>query len=299
MKHFITAICLLAVTTIVISPDECQAGSRKHRNGSGNSQRQSSSGNGGRNRFKNGRQQNRSGGNQSFRRNQTQNTRLTKNKSNRKVAGQNFKNRIQNHDRQDAGFHKGHNKTQPSKFQKDHRGLRSLHRVLGKNGSHRHNHSHNHRPWYRSQRRHQHANHWCFQRPTYCHWWFDYCTPLATCHATDIVSCNFVRCSIPQVALSDGNVVNDATWYLGLKGMILPQSGLGIDEIEANSPAAQAGLTGGMIIISCNDIQITEESDMQRAIATSGGVLRMVVQFEDGTQGEGIVQLVQTQAANI
>ena len=113
------------------------------------------------------------------------------------------------------------------------------------------------------------------------------------------MSCEFIQCGIPEVILPGGEIINDAVWYLGLKGMVLPESGLGIDEVDPDSPAALAGLTAGMVIVSCNDIQITQESDMQQAIETSGGVLTIIVQLEDGSQAEAVVEMVRVAAGNI
>jgi len=92
--------------------------------------------------------------------------------------------------------------------------------------------------------------------------------------------------------------VSETVWYIGLKGMILPDTGLGIEEVDPDSPAAQAGLEAGMVIISCNDIQITEEADMQQAIEASGGTLTMIVQLEDGSQGEAVVEMVRVPAGS-
>ena len=80
--------------------------------------------------------------------------------------------------------------------------------------------------------------------------------------------------------------------------MMLPESGLGIDAVDPDSPAAQAGLEKGMVIISCNEIRITAEADMNRAIETSDGTLTMIVQLEDGSQGEAVVEMVQVPAVN-
>ena len=159
-------------------------------------------------------------------------------------------------------------------------------------------HNHNNRPWFNQNRRSQFSGHWCFKRPTRCHWWFDYCTPLAQCNTVDIVTCDFVQCCIPQVILVGGEAVSETVWYIGLKGMILPDTGLGIEEVDPDSPAAQAGLEAGMVIISCNDIQITEEADMQQAIEASGGTLTMIVQLEDGSQGEAVVEMVRVPAGS-
>lgn len=282
MKYLITTICLFAVTAGFVTPDECQAGSRKQGNGSNKFQRSSGKG---RSWFGKGRQKKSSGGNQSFGSGKNKKNRFTKK----------FTNGNQNRGGKNSGFRRNDNRDLLNKFQKDRRGSVSLRRLL----VHSNSHKQNRRSWFRPERRHQHANHWCFKRPAYCHWWFDYCTRLSRYRRTDIVHCDFVRCEVPYVALAEGNVANNATWYLGIKGMILPQSGLGIDEVEPGSPAAQAGLTAGMVIIRCNGIQITNESDMQKAIATSEGVLRMVVQLEDGSQAQGVVQMVQAPAVAI
>ncbi len=47
-----------------------------------------------------------------------------------------------------------------------------------------------------------------------------------------------------------------------------------------------------MVILSCNGIDIREEADMQRAIAESGGILKMLIQLEDGRQAEGLVEMI-------
>ena len=154
------------------------------------------------------------------------------------------------------------------------------------------------RHWFKSGRRARFVGHWCFDQPIHCHWWFDYCIPLAYCDIAQIVACNFFHCTVPEVILPGGEIVNDAIWYLGLKGMVLPESGLGIDEVDPDSPAVQAGLEAGMVIISCNEIEITEEADMQRAIESSGGILAMIVQLEDGSQGEAVIQMVRAPAVN-
>jgi hypothetical protein len=47
--------------------------------------------------------------------------------------------------------------------------------------------------------------------------------------------------------LAQSPVANVVTCYLGIKGMILPQTGL---RVEADSAAALGGLTPGMVIIT-------------------------------------------------
>jgi hypothetical protein len=114
----------------------------------------------------------------------------------------------------------------------------------------------------------------------------------------DIVTCDFVQCCIPQVILIGGEAVSESVWYIGFKGMILPDTGLGIDEVDSDSPSAQAGLEAGIVIIRCNDIQITAEGDLQQAIEASGGTLTMIGQLEDGSQGEAVVEMVRVPAGS-
>ena len=85
------------------------------------------------------------------------------------------------------------------------------------------------RPWFNPKRRDRFVNHWCFRRPMYCHWWFDYCLLLAYCQPLDCTPRDFVQVGITQVVLPGGEIINDGVWYLGLKGMILPETGLGTD----------------------------------------------------------------------
>ncbi len=59
--------------------------------------------------------------------------------------------------------------------------------------------------------------------------------------------------------------------------MILPGSGLGIDSVAAGSPADLAGIRPGMVISTINEIALTSEAEMQRAITSSGGLLNLVV----------------------
>ena len=73
----------------------------------------------------------------------------------------------------------------------------------------------------------------------------------------------------------NGPVIEDARWFLGIKGMILPGKGLGIEKVEANSPADFAGVKSGMVIVSCNGIELANEEALGTAIAESNGILKM------------------------
>lgn len=70
-------------------------------------------------------------------------------------------------------------------------------------------------------------------------------------------------------------MVADARWYLGMKGMLLPGQGIGIEEVTPGSPAAQVGLQAGMVITRCNEIDLFDEAALGDAIDHSHGVLRM------------------------
>jgi S1-C subfamily serine protease len=98
---------------------------------------------------------------------------------------------------------------------------------------------------------------------------------------------------------SSDDFLNESTWYLGLKGTVLPQAGLGIDRVVLNSPADRAGLEAGMVIISCNDILITEEADMLRVMNMSDGILMVIVLLEDGSEAQTVVEMVQVSSVTL
>lgn len=74
-----------------------------------------------------------------------------------------------------------------------------------------------------------------------------------------------------------GVIVEDVRWYLGLRGLILPGKGLGIEQIEIDSPADFAGLKQGMIITQVNGVPMIDEAAMAQVIERSGGILEMDV----------------------
>jgi S1-C subfamily serine protease len=59
--------------------------------------------------------------------------------------------------------------------------------------------------------------------------------------------------------------------------MILPGKGLGVESVEAGSPAELAGLRPGMVIMSCNGVALVDEATVAEAIAASGGTLRLEI----------------------
>ena len=138
--------------------------------------------------------------------------------------------------------------------------------------------------------------HWCETRPSACHWWVNYCKPIAHCHHHDVVVCdwNRVRCS---TVVHVGIAPQQVQWYLGLKGILLPGKGLGVESVEPGSPAEAVGLQPGMVMTVCNGIPLVDETSMQEAIRISGGVLQMTLLSADGSQVlEGTVQMTRIAA---
>ncbi len=81
-------------------------------------------------------------------------------------------------------------------------------------------------------------------------------------------------------------------WYLGLGGIVLPGKGLGVETVEANSPADMAGLSSGMVITRCNGSEVIDEATMGEAIAASDGQLLLsVLKSADAEPVELIVEM--------
>src|SRR5690606_9518072 len=132
--------------------------------------------------------------------------------------------------------------------------------ILGGKHDHKgHHHGHNLLHLIQHNQKHgkvcldQHG--WCHSKPKHCHWWYDYCKPLAYCEPQHHVTCSwdYVTCDY----LVNGHVVYaDARWFLGMKGLLLPGQGLGVEEVTPGSPAAAVGLQPGMVITRCNGIDL-------------------------------------------
>ena len=136
------------------------------------------------------------------------------------------------------------------------------------------------------------------RRPRYSWWWFNYCTPLQNCAPADFSYCDYVYPTC-DFQVPGGELIEDVRWYLGLKGLMLPGKGMGIEKVEANSPAANAGLTPGMVITKCNGVAITDEVVFGQVVAESGGVLEMeVLDKIDGEPLFGTVQMTRLATAN-
>lgn len=111
---------------------------------------------------------------------------------------------------------------------------------------------------------------WCSTQPKHCWWWYDYCPNYCVHHPTHYHVCNYYYLPISA----------QYQWYLGVKGMVLPNKGLAINEVDAFSPAALAGLQPGMVITRCNGIDLVSEQAVGLALAAPNGLLQMEVLVE-------------------
>lgn len=138
---------------------------------------------------------------------------------------------------------------------------------------------------------------WCHTKPAKCHWWYNYCKPLAYCEPQHHVHCQwqYVTCDYRV----NGQVVHaDVRWYLGLKGLLLPGQGVGVEEVAPGSPADAVGLQPGMVITRCNGIDMVDEAALAQAIAISGGVLQMDLLLAEGTPATCVVVMQQVTSVN-
>ncbi|MAX36236.1 PDZ domain-containing protein [Gimesia sp.] len=156
----------------------------------------------------------------------------------------------------------------------------------GNNNGHHHGH-HGHK-----------GHHWHNHRPQFSWWWFNYCTPLQNFGPGNYQHCNYVYPTCDYVS-PGGQIVEDVRWYLGMKGLMLPGKGIGIESVEANSPADLTGLKPGMVITKCNGVVITDDATFGQVIAESGGVLEMeLLESMDGPQLEATVQMTRLPTAS-
>jgi hypothetical protein len=138
---------------------------------------------------------------------------------------------------------------------------------------------------------------WCHTKPQTCHWWYNYCKPLAYCEPQHHHHCSwhYVTCDYSV----NGHVLHqDARWFLGLKGLLLPGQGVGVEEVAPGSPAAAVGLQPGMVITRCNGIDMIDEAALGQAIAQSGGALQMDLLLAEGTPATCVVVMQRVTSVN-
>jgi hypothetical protein len=147
-------------------------------------------------------------------------------------------------------------------------------------GGGRHGHHH---PWFGHWRGHCNWNAWCGIVPRRCHWWYNYCPQIQTCSTSCIaVDYRFVPCQI------DGVIVPDTRWYLGVSGMFLPGRGMGVESVDAASPAADVGLAPGMVITAANGFALNEPADLEQAMQSSSGILTLQVVVEENSEPQTV-----------
>ncbi len=121
---------------------------------------------------------------------------------------------------------------------------------------------------------HWQFNTWCGYYPTRCHWWYNWCGSKWYFDPTCAVT---YRWYYYPCTVRTGVAVRQFSWHLGLNCVFIPGRGLGIQEVEAGSPAALAGLTEGMVIVAANGTELTDEGLMQGIIEGSSGLLNLTV----------------------
>ncbi len=136
---------------------------------------------------------------------------------------------------------------------------------------------------------HRHIN-WCHSRPRACWWWSGYChrlvwhRPIRHCY----YDWRYVRC---HYVVNDRVIVHNVRWYLGIKGMVLPGSGFGVEEVAANSPAALAGIQPGHVILRVNGVDLVDQQSFDDVMAQTNGVLQMTILDDQQQQHEIVVRM--------
>ncbi len=144
----------------------------------------------------------------------------------------------------------------------------------------------------------------CLGLPGPCGWWIDFCCwqwwdwccypwywdGWTTCY-WDYVFCP------RQVVVIDGgqHVLEEVSYYLGVSGSQIPNFGFGIQQVKADSPAEQAGLAVGDVIVTVNGESMTGQEVLVASMQQTGGVLDL----EIVTQGSQDVRPVRVVAQRI
>ncbi len=115
---------------------------------------------------------------------------------------------------------------------------------------------------------------WCYYYPQPCHWWYGWCGSNyyfdPTCCVT--YSWYYYPCSVVTAG-----VTQRFSWHLGVNCVFIPGRGLGVQEVEAGSPAEAAGLQSGMVILTANGAELVTEGVMQSVMESSTGRISLTV----------------------
>ena len=134
-------------------------------------------------------------------------------------------------------------------------------------------------------RYHDHCDWWLYLLAGYHthhhHGWLDYC------YSSDYWNCwtpyhyRIVTCTTP--------LRQRVVWYFGLECVLIPDlQALGVQGVSPGSPAAEAGLQEGDLILSVNGQALTDDGVLQELITASAGRLELEV-FRDGMEEAQIV----------
>ena len=124
-------------------------------------------------------------------------------------------------------------------------------------------------------------NNWCGYYPTTCHWWYNWCGSDYYFDPTCCVTYQWNYC--PVQVISQG-VVNKYSWHLGIDCVFIAGKGLGIQEVQAGSPADLAGLTAGMVIVQADGFDLAGEEVMPSVLQQSNGLLNLTILVEGDTE---------------
>ncbi len=197
--------------------------------------------------------------------NKLQNKKYDNKKANYKNLNKKNKYQAKNNKKKKNDFKKDKDFKKNKNFKKDKNDKKFKH----------HNHKnkfHFHTKWHGKKYHFKHWNRslWYRHRPVTCHWWYDACPTIQVVAPAEIVT-----------AEVDYVTAQETKWYLGISGMVLPGKGLGLEAVEADSPAAEAGLAAGMLITAVNGMPITDAGTLADAIAAStDGLLELEVLVE-------------------
>jgi len=130
-----------------------------------------------------------------------------------------------------------------------------------------------------------------------CHWWIDMCIGMHWhqhnhcwdyCYDPGYWDC-WTPCNWQVVYCPSTPICDASRWYLGMDGMIVPDTGMGVENVKPNSPAALAGLRPGQMIVGVNGQRMVSEEVLIEAIATSDGHLVFAVLVDGSDEPVEIV----------
>ena len=130
-----------------------------------------------------------------------------------------------------------------------------------------------------------------------CHWWIDFCIGMHWhqhnhcwdyCYDPGYWDC-WTPCNWQVVYCPSTPICDASRWYLGMDGMIVPDTGMGVENVKPNSPAALAGLRPGQMIVGVNGQRMVSEEVLIEAIATSDGHLVFAVLVDGSDEPVEIV----------